>query len=176
GGAADKAGVQDGDIITKFDGKTVERATDLPRIVGEVKPGTRVPMQVFRRGAERTLHVTVGAWAKESEAATEKPAPAPKTGAEKSPLGVAVVDLNDAQKKELGVRSGVLIEALQAPASGDGLRVGDVVTVMNNIEITSAKQFKEIANSLPPGKPVALLVRRGDTAQFILVRPSHLAK
>jgi serine protease Do len=176
GGAADKAGVQDGDIITKFDGKTVERATDLPRIVGEVKPGTRVPMQVFRRGAERTLHVTVGAWAKESEAATEKPAPAPKTGAEKSPLGVAVVDLNDAQKKELGVRSGVLIEALQAPASGDGLRVGDVVTVMNNIEITSAKQFKEIANSLPPGKPVALLVRRGDTAQFILVRPSPLAK
>ena len=176
GGAAAKAGVQDGDIITNFDGKAVERATDLPRIVGDVKPGTRVPMQVFRRGAERTLQVTVAAWTKDSETATAKPAPAPRTGAEKSPLGVAVVDLNDAQKKELGVRSGVLIEALLASAGREGLRIGDVVTVMRNVEITSAKQFKELADALPPGKAVALLVHRGDAAKFILVRPSPIVK
>jgi periplasmic serine protease, Do/DeqQ family len=88
GGAADKAGVQAGDIITKFDGKTIERATDLPRIVGEVKPGSSVPMQVFRRGAERTLQVKVSEWAKEPKVASEKPVPPPKSGAEKSPIGL----------------------------------------------------------------------------------------
>ncbi|NNM63307.1 MAG: DegQ family serine endoprotease [Burkholderiales bacterium] len=171
GGAADKAGVQAGDIVTKFDGKTIERATDLPRIVGEIKPGTRVPMQVFRRGTERTLQVSVSEWAKDTKAASEKPKHAHKSGAEKSPIGVAAVDLNDTQKKELGVKSGVLVEAVQGPAGRDGLRVGDVVTTMNNVEITSAKQFKDLAAALPTGKPVALLVRRGDAAQFILVRP-----
>lgn len=176
GGAADKAGAQAGDIITRFDGKTIERATDLPRIVGEVKPGTRVPMQVFRRGAERTLQVTVSEWAKETKTASEKPTPAPKSGAEKSPIGVAAVDLNDAQKKELGVKSGVLVEAVQASAERDGLRVGDVVTTMNNVEITSAKQFRDLAATLPAGKPVALLVRRGDAAQFILIRPKAIGE
>ncbi len=170
-GAADKAGVQAGDIITKFDGKTIERATDLPRIVGEVKPGSSVPMQVFRRGTERTLQVKVSEWAKEPKVVSEKPVQPPRSGAEKSPIGVAAVDLNDAQKKELGVKSGVLVEALQPSASRDGLRVGDVVTTMNNVEITSAKQFKDVAAALPAGKPVALLVRRGETAQFILIRP-----
>ncbi len=176
GGAADKAGVQAGDIITKFDGKIIERATDLPRIVGEVKPGTHVPMQVFRRGTDRTLQVTVTEWAKDTKVASDKPRPVPKSSADKSPIGVATVDLNDAQKKELGVKSGVLVEAVQGPVSRDGLRVGDVVTTMNNVEITSAKQFKDLATSLPAGRPVALLVRRGDAAQFILVRPKPVGE
>ena len=176
GGAADKAGVQAGDIITKFDGKTIERATDLPRIVGNVKPGTRVAMQVFRRGSERTLQVTVSEWAKEQKTVAEKPAAPPKSGAETSPIGVAVVDLSDAQKKELGVKSGVLVEALEPFASRDGLQVGDVVTTLNNTEILSAKQFKELAAGLPPGKPVALLVHRGNAAQFILIRPHAMGK
>jgi PDZ domain (Also known as DHR or GLGF). len=84
--------------------------------------------------------------------------------------------LNDAQRKELGVKSGVLIEALQPSASRDGLRVGDVVTTMNNVEITSAKQFKDVAAALPAGKPVALLVRRGEAAQFILIRPKAIGE
>ncbi|MHB0919428.1 MAG: DegQ family serine endoprotease [Thiomonas delicata] len=176
GGAADKAGVQAGDIITKFNGKTIERATDLPRIVGDVKPGTRVAMQVFRRGSERTLQVTVSEWAKEQKTVAEKPAVPPKSGAETSPVGLAVVDLSDAQKKELGVKSGVLVEALEPFASRDGLQVGDVVTTLNNTEILSAKQFKELAAGLPPGKPVALLVHRGNAAQFILVRPHAMGK
>ena len=51
GGPAEKAGVEAGDIITKFDGKVVEKSGDLPRIVGGIKPGTKATLQVFRRGA-----------------------------------------------------------------------------------------------------------------------------
>jgi serine protease Do len=48
---AEKAGVEAGDIITRFDGKTIEKASDLPRFVGSTKPGTRSTFTVFRRGA-----------------------------------------------------------------------------------------------------------------------------
>ena len=51
-----------------------------------------------------------------------------------------------------------------------------MVTTLNNTEILSAKQFKELAAGLPPGKPVALLVHRGNAAQFILVRPHAMGK
>src|SRR5574343_2108792 len=59
GGPAEKAGIEAGDIITRFDGKTVTRSADLPRIVAATKPGTKVSVQVFRRGGARDLTVTV---------------------------------------------------------------------------------------------------------------------
>ena len=59
GGPADKAGVEAGDIITRFDGRAIEKAGDLPRIVGSVKPGTKATLEVFRRGASKELSVTV---------------------------------------------------------------------------------------------------------------------
>ncbi|MDP1789029.1 MAG: Do family serine endopeptidase, partial [Methylibium sp.] len=59
GGPADKAGVEAGDIITRFDGKPVEKSSDLPRLVGGTKPGSKASLQVFRRGSSRDLGVTV---------------------------------------------------------------------------------------------------------------------
>jgi serine protease Do len=59
GGPAAAAGVEPGDIITRFDGKSVERSSDLPRLVGGTKPGTKSTIQVFRRGSTRDLNVAV---------------------------------------------------------------------------------------------------------------------
>src|SRR5438105_115646 len=59
GAPADKAGVEAGDIITRFDGKSIEKAADLPRMVGNTKPGTRSTLTVFRRGGSKDLSVTV---------------------------------------------------------------------------------------------------------------------
>ena len=50
GGPADKAGVQPGDIILKFNGQNVETATDLPRMVGDTKPGTKTTLTIWRKG------------------------------------------------------------------------------------------------------------------------------
>ena len=172
GGAADQAGVQAGDIVISFNGKPVERANDLPRLVGETKPDTVVPMQVLRMGKTLTLDVKVGEWVmdkKPGEQASQEPKPEAVSKA--NALGVKVIDLNEAQKRQLGVSSGVLVEAVRNGAARDGLRVGDVILALGNVAIGSAAQFNAVSAQLPAGKQVAVLVRRGDSALYILLRP-----
>src|SRR5919201_3522238 len=60
GSPAEKAGIETTDIITAFDGKPVESSSDLPRIVGSTRPNTNSTLEVWRKGAKRNLHVTVG--------------------------------------------------------------------------------------------------------------------
>ncbi|MDD4886046.1 MAG: DegQ family serine endoprotease [Thiomonas sp.] len=174
GGAADKAGVQVGDIVTRFNGKPVERANDLPRLVGETKPDATVPMQVLRMGKTMTLNVKVGEWVMDKKpgakpAVEQKPEAVSKANA----LGVKVIDLNEAQKRQLGVSSGVLVEAVRNGAARDGLRVGDVILAVGNAAVNSAAQFNAISAELPAGKQVAVLVRRGDAGLYILLRPQN---
>ena len=101
GAPADKAGIEAGDIITKFDGKAIEKSTDLPRLVGNVKPGTKSVVTVFRRGASKDLSVVV------AEVEAEKPVrkasgpePKPPVAGPAQVLGMAVSEVTDAQKKE----------------------------------------------------------------------------
>jgi len=174
GGAADKAGVQVGDIVTSFNGKPVERANDLPRLVGETKPDATVPMQVQRMGKTVTLNVKVGEWVTDKKpgakpAEEQKPEAVSKANA----LGVKVIDLNEAQKRQLGVSSGVLVEAVRNGAARDGLRVGDVILAVGNTAVNSATQFNAISAQLPAGKQVAVLVRRGEAGLYILLRPQN---
>lgn len=174
GGAADKAGVQVGDIVTSFNGKPVERANDLPRLVGETKPAAAVPMQVLRMGKTVTLNVKVGEWVMDKKPGAkpteeQKPEAVSKANA----LGVKVIDLNEAQKRQLGVNSGVLVEAVRNGAARDGLRLGDVILALGNVAIGSALQFNAVSAQLPVGKQVAVLVRRGDAGLYVLLRPQN---
>ena len=60
GAAADKAGIAPGDIIIKFDGKPVTESSELPRKVGATKPGSKVPVQLWRKGTALDVVVTMG--------------------------------------------------------------------------------------------------------------------
>jgi serine protease Do len=174
GGAADKAGVQVGDIVTSFNGKPVERANDLPRLVGETKPDATVAMQVLRMGKTLTLNVRVGEWVMDKKAeAKPSDEQKPETVSKANSLGVRVIDLNEAQIRQLGVSSGVLVEAVRDDAARDGLRVGDVILGVGNTSITNAAQFNALSAKLPAGKQVAVLVRRGDAGLYILLRPQN---
>jgi serine protease Do len=171
GSPADKAGVEAGDIITRFDGKPIEKPADLPRLVGNTKPGSRVAMSVFRRGGNKELNITVA----EIEADKE-PAPAPekKPGAAKSQhLGLTVSDLTEAQKKAARVRGGVRVDAVAEPAARAGLQEGDLILAVANTEITSAREFEAIMGRVDKTRPVSLLIRRGDAAQYVLIRPGQ---
>ena len=175
GSPADKAGVEAGDIITRFDGKVIEKASDLPRFVGNIKPGTRSTFTVFRRGASKDLSIVIGEVEAE-KTAVRKPAEReekPKPSAAAQWLGLSVSELAEAQKKELKIRGGVKVEAATESAARAGLREGDVIVQIANAEVASVKEFDAALARLDKTKPVSVLFRRGEWAQYALIRPAR---
>jgi serine protease Do len=174
GGPAEKAGVEAGDIITKVDAKVVDSSGELPRIVGGIKPGNKATLQVFRRGSYRDLAVVVAELEPEKTVARRAPdRDNAKPPAPVGTLGLAVSDLTDAQKHELKVKNGVRVEAAEGTAARAGVREGDVIVTIDNVEVVSAKQFDAAVGKLDKSKPLTLLVRRGDAANFLILRPAH---
>ena len=172
GGPADKAGVEAGDIITKVDGRAVEKFGDLPRMVGGAKPGAKVVLQVFRRGAYRDVSVAVVEFEPERAASAAGREPA-KPQASLGMLGLGVVDLTDVQRRELKIKGGVRVESVEGAAAKAGVREGDVLLSLDNTEISSAKQFEALVAKLDKARAVTVLVRRGDAVNFLIIRPSR---
>lgn len=173
GGPAARAGMEPGDIITRFDGKAIEKASGLPRIVGNTKPGSKVEVQVFRRGATRNMHVTVAEFEPErsARAAPTEPRPSGPSAGVAGSLGLVVSDLTPAQQRELNVRGGVRVEAAEGPAARAGLREGDVILAVANTEVKDARQFEQLLSRMDRTKPFNVLFRRGEWAQYAVIRP-----
>jgi serine protease Do len=171
GGPADKAGVKVGDIILKFNGKDIDRSSDLPRLVGGSAVGSRASVTVWRRGSQIDLPVTIVELQEEksptARATPKKPAPDQAPNA----LGLHVSDLSAVQKRELKTEAGVLVEFAEGRAASAGIRQGDVIQQMNNVEITGAAQFNGLVAKLDAKKPVALLVRRDNVSRYLVIRP-----
>ena len=173
GSPADKAGVEAGDIITRFDGKLIDKSSDLPRLVGAVKPGTRSTLTVFRRGASKDLPVVIAEL--EPERVAKRPTEReekPKALASAQLLGLTVSDLTDAQKSQAKVKAGVKVDAAADGAAKAGLRDGDVIVAIANTEIGSVKEFEAAVAKIDKSKPVNVLFRRGEWAQYALIRPT----
>ena len=171
GSPAEKAGIEAGDIIVRFDGKPIDKASDLPRLVGNTKPGSRVTLTVFRRGANKDLSITVAEVQPEKTVAQK--AQEERKSAAAAPLGLVVGELTEAQKRELRVRGGVRVESVADAAARAGLREGDVVLAVANAEVLGVRDFDAILSRLDKSRPISLLVRRGETAQYVLIRPAR---
>jgi len=172
-GPADKAGVEAGDIIIKVDGKLVEKSADLPRLVGGTKPGTKATLQVFRRGATRDISVTVAELEPERTARQAPAEPGAATPGAKSAIGLMVSDLSDAKKKELGVRGGVRVDAVDGASARAGLREGDVILSLDNTEVTDSKQFATLSAKAEKSKAISVLARRGEWTNYYVIRPNR---
>ena len=172
GGPADKAGVEAGDIITRVDGKVVEKSGDLPRLVGGTRPGSKATLQIFRRGATKELSVTVGEFEPErpSRRAQAEPSGAAPV---KSALGITASDLTEAQKRELKVKGGVRVDAVEGAAARAGLREGDVILSVDNAEVTDLRQFATLAAKVEKARAVSVLVRRGEWVNYLVIRPNR---
>ena len=142
--------------------------------MGNVKPGTKSTVTVFRRGATKDLSVTV------AEVEADKPArPAAKAGV-KPPvagpaqaIGLSVSEITDAQKKELDVKGGVKVDAVEGAAARAGLREGDVIVSIANTEVAGLKSFEAALAKIDKTKSVTVLIRRGDLAQFLILKPAR---
>ena len=169
GGPAEKAGIEASDVILKFDGKTVTSSSDLPRIVAQTRPGSKVTAQIWHKGAARDVTITVG------EMPEEKVAQRPNRKDSKpanvvARLGMTLSELTPDQRKELGTNGGLLVEEAQGAAAKAGIRRGDVLMAINNQDVKSLEQLTQLLGQFEKARSIALLIRRGDGALYVPLR------
>lgn len=163
---AEKAGLQASDVILSFAGKAVEDSSDLPRMVGMTKPGVKVPVQVWRRGALKEIYVVLG-----ELPAEERVAQGPDNRAY-SRGGLALSDLTPEQRRALKIDHGLLVEETTGDAARAGIRTGDIILAVNNTMMRKVEDFRRIIASIPKGKSAAILVRRGEGSLYIPLKIS----
>lgn len=171
---AAKAGMQVGDVVVEFDGKHVDYSSDLPPLVGRTPIGKDIPVKVIRDGKPRMLTVQVGELPADDEIAA---ASEPRKTVD-SRLGLGVVDLTDVQREQLDIgKYGVLVRELeQGPAVEAGVRPGDVIIRINNVNVENAAHFKRLVGELPAGKTVPLLVQRRSGPIFLALKVPPVKK
>ncbi|MDR2239484.1 MAG: DegQ family serine endoprotease [Zoogloeaceae bacterium] len=170
---ADKAGVEVGDVILKFDGKAVNASNDLPRIVGATKPGSKASLQVWRKGNTRDLTVTVGEIPEEKMARQDgKRAKPTETAANR--LGLILSELTAEQKRELKIANGLLIEDIRANGNQADLRPGDIILAIAykgiNTEVKTVEQFNKLLSQIDKSATFTLLVKREEQQTYIILK------
>lgn len=168
GSPAEKAGLEAGDVILRFDNKPISTSSDLPRVVAGTKPGKEVNVEVLRKGSTRNLPLTVGEMPTDDKEEM-RPAKGPAK-AEPNKIGLTLRELTPQQKKKLGGKSGLLVVSAEGSAAQAGIRRGDVVLAVNNSEVQTLDQFNKLIASAQAGKTVALLILRGDSTLYVPVK------
>lgn len=169
GSPADKAGVRSGDVITAFNGKEITHMSDLPRLVGNTKPGTRAPMQVWRKGKNVALNVVVGEMPGTEDSRTTRPGTPPASQADV--LGLTVTEVPAALREKYQFEGGVQVAAVEGPAAEAGLTDGDIILTINDTDVASPAQYAEIIGKLDRSRPAAVLVMRGEQSQWVTITP-----
>lgn len=157
----EKAGLQPGDVILKFNGKEVVSAADLPPQVADVKPGSSVKLEIWRKGHAMENTLIIGEFEGQKLAASNS------NGMDKGRLGLAVRPLTPDEQRQTEINGGVVVEDVVGPAERAGIQRGDVILSFNGEPIASIEQLRSLASKA--GKQVALLVQRDNTKIFVPV-------
>jgi serine protease Do len=166
GSPAAKAGLQSGDIIARVNDQPVEQSSDLPRVIGETKPGTGITLQVLRQGKPRDLRVQVGR-APDEDKVAKADADEKQQAKPQGKLGVAVRPLTGEERKQLGTDSGLVVENATGPAAKAGIQPGDVILGVNNQPVRNVDQLRELVDRSKGN--IALLVQRESARVYVPV-------
>ena len=178
GSAAEKAGLEAGDIIRSVNGSEVVTSSDLPPRIGAMAPGSKVTLGILREGKPRDVVVTLSTLQEDGETASvpgtsPSPVPGAPASADSALLGITVAELDAATRKQLGLRAGegVRISRVQgASASEAGLAPGIVILQVGRKAVGSVAEFNQELRGVKSGQVIMLLVRspRGGSA-FVAV-------
>ncbi|HET6470949.1 MAG TPA: Do family serine endopeptidase [Pseudomonadales bacterium] len=165
GSAAEKAGIQTGDVILKLNGVVLADAGDLSAKIGMARPGEKATLEVWRDGQSHTIVATLGNASDDMVASADDTQGA--TG-DQGKLGLSVRPLTPQERNQAGVTSGLVVEDARGPAADAGIQPGDVVLAVNGSPVNSAAELREQIHK--HDKQVALLVQRGDARIFVPVQ------
>ena len=159
GGPAEKAGLQEGDVILEFDGQAIESAGQLPSAVAATDPGKAVALQVWRDRATREVKVKLGQTTDDGAIAAND------DGMSAGRLGMMVRPLSAAEKQQAELSDGLVVEDVAGAAAEAGVRPGDIVIAANGTSVKSVEQLRSVVSGSK--SHVALLVQRGDARVFV---------
>ncbi len=164
---ADKAGLEEGDIIVEFGGRAIDLSSDLPQFVGRIKAGSETAMDVVRNGELLEIAVKVG----ELDAQTPLAQSVQPRSPAENRLGIQVRALADDEKTELAADVGVVVvDVAEGPGKRANLVAGDVITSMNNQWLDSVADFERALAELPGGVAIPVRIVRGRQPQFIAIK------
>ena len=162
GGAAERAGIEPGDVILKLNGEPVKQSNELPAEIAGLAPGTTVKLEVWRQHATREVSVKL---AEMEDKRTASNTDQPQAGGK---LGLAVRPLTSQEQHQANTQGGLLVEQVRGPAADAGLQQGDIVIAANGAPVSS---IADLRNAVEKSKNhIALLVQRGDARLFVPVR------
>lgn len=162
GSAAERAGLQPGDVVRQINGKTIVSSGDLASMITLASPGDKLKLDVWRNGSPKELSATLGGVPKDKATASSD-----TREVQRGQLGLALRPLSPQEQRQSGAE-GLLIEQSAGPAAKAGIQPGDVLLSLNGVPVRDIEQVKaELAKA---GKTVALLVQRGDDKIFVPVR------
>jgi len=171
GGPAEKGGVLPGDVILLVNGKPFDGALELRRMLGLMKPGSTVALQVNRRG--RLLELKADLAETESSVAAgavERPGPADLRRSTAAKVwGLTVEPLGEPGRLALQGAGGVRVAAVSAGAAAVGLRVGDTILAVGAVDVFDVGQFDAAVAKMDKTRPLPLTALRGEWAQFVRV-------
>ena len=174
-GPAAKAGIEQGDVIVRFNGRAVENSADLPRIVAAARPGAQADVEIYRNGAPLALSVAVGEW-QDPEAEPQASA-AEGSSAATNRLGLDLALPTPVQRRERAIERGLVVQRADGAAARAEIVVGDVVLAMvvggRQVTLDKLEDFNRLAAELKPGQQVTLLIRRADATSYVTLRAAR---
>jgi serine protease Do len=168
---AEKAGVQRGDVVLKFNGREVESASDLRRLAGATRPGSKIALQVWSDKKAKDVTLTLGELDAEKKSETVPENKQGEKATKANLLGVTVSELPAERKRDLRVNYGVVIESVGGAAARAGLQKGDVILQIDGNKVANTREFQELVAKLVPNEDAFLFVVRGQNGQTVRVTP-----
>ncbi len=169
GGAADKAGVKQGDVVLAVDGEAVKNSTELKSRIGATPPATQVGLLVLRDGKEKKIKVVLDQLTQEVLASRSTPG---QEAAGK--LGLKVQELTPELAQRLGYQGehGVLVTGVRrgSAASWQGVRRDDLIQEIEREPVETVQDYESALDEVEDGKALLVLVRRGEHTSYVALR------